>query len=117
VESSDQQEREVRAARNQSLFRAVNERLRELNESFTSVTETVTIACECANTHCLEMIEIRPEDYVAVRGQPRHFAVLAGHVYPDVERIVKEFEHYVVVEKSGTAGEVADALTEGVLAD
>jgi len=37
-----QQEREVRAARNQSLFRAVNEQMRGLDQVFATVTETFT---------------------------------------------------------------------------
>ena len=108
--SSSHDEREVRAARNQSLFRAVNEKLRTLNVAFALVTETFTIACECADTDCFEMIEIHPHDYLAVRAEPRHFAVRPGHVYADVEVVVRESEEYVVVEKIGTAAEVAEAL-------
>jgi hypothetical protein len=113
VESSDQEEREVRAARNQAMFRVVNERLKELNDAFVSVTETMTIACECADTSCVEMIDVRADEYTAVRAQPCHFAVLPGHVHPDVERIVQEFERYVVVEKSGRAGELTEVLAGG----
>ena len=46
MEPSSQEEREVRAARNQSLFRAVNENIRTLNEAFAQITETFAIACE-----------------------------------------------------------------------
>src|SRR5207237_1546728 len=60
------EEREVRAARNQALFRAVNENLRTLNEAFASVAGTFTIACECADRHCVEMIEIDPKQWLAV---------------------------------------------------
>ena len=110
MESSSQQEREVRAARNQALFRAINERLEALNEAVASVTETFTIACECADTTCIEMIDIDPNEYQAMRAQPRHFAVRPGHVYPEVEAVVSESEQFVVVEKIGTAGEVAEIL-------
>jgi hypothetical protein len=34
MDSTSQQEREVRAARNQSLFRTVNERLEAVSEAF-----------------------------------------------------------------------------------
>lgn len=110
MESNDQQAREIRAARNQSLFRAVNERMRALNESFALVTDTFTIACECADTDCVEMLEIQPEDYLRLRTEPRHFAVLPGHVYADVENVIRETEQYVVVEKFGTASDVAEIL-------
>jgi hypothetical protein len=105
------EEREVRAARNQALFRSVNEKMRQLNEDVASVTGSFTIACECADTGCLEMIEIAPAEYLAVRGQPRRFVVLEDHVYADVETIVGESDGYVVVEKTETAGEVAEQLT------
>ena len=110
--SSSQHEREVRAARNQSLFRSVNERLEELNEAFASVTRTFTIACECADPSCVTMIEVEPTEYGAVRAEPHHFIVLQGHIIPEIEFIVRETDAYVVVEKIGLAGEIAEALVE-----
>jgi hypothetical protein len=112
MESNDHLEREVRAARNQSLFRAVNERLKELNDALASVSETFTIACECADTKCVEMIEIEPDAYAAVRAEARHFAVMPEHVYPNVEGVVRESDRYVVVEKRGRAAELSEALAE-----
>lgn len=110
MESGDQQEREVRAVRNQALFRAVNEKLQTLNDSFQSITGTFTIACECADTTCIEMLEIEPDEYSAIRAEPRHFTVLPGHVYPEVERVIRESDGHIVVEKSVTGGDV-----EGIL--
>jgi hypothetical protein len=100
-------EREARAARNQALFRVVNEKMLELNTALSSMTDTFVIACECADTGCTQMITISPEQYAAVRREPRHFAVLRGHVLPDVEDVVGEFGEYVVVEKQGEAGVIA----------
>ena len=76
MESGNHKEREVRAVRNQALFRAVNEKLKILNDSFQSFAGTFTIACECADTTCVEMLEIERDEYSAIRGQPRHFAVV-----------------------------------------
>jgi len=103
-------EREVRAARYHSLFRAVNEKLMALNESFVSLTETVAIVCECADTTCIAMIDVDPAAYAAVRKEPRHFIVRRGHVYPDAEVVVRETQGYVVVEKTDMAGEGAETL-------
>ena len=110
MELHDQQEREVRAARNQALFRALNEKLKELNDSFASLTGRFTIACECADRTCIEMIEIRPDEYLAIRAEPRHFAVLPDHVYPDVETVVGGKDGYAVVQKTGAAEDVARLL-------
>jgi hypothetical protein len=117
MEPGTQDEREVRAARNQALFRAINEKLRALNETFATVTERFTIACECADTGCVEMIDIHPHEYLAVRAEPRHFVVRPGHIYPDVEDVVSEADGYVVVEKSGTAAEVAEILAPELTSD
>ena len=78
MEPSTQQEREIRAARNQAMFRAVNEQITALNKALESVTDTFTVACECADTTCVEMIDIAPKDYTAVRGEPRCFVCIRG---------------------------------------
>jgi len=111
VEGSSE-EREARAARNQASFRAVNEKLKALNEAFDSLTGRFTIACECADLTCLAMIDIDGQEYLAVRAEPRQFVVLPGHVYPDIEKVVHEAAGHVVVEKIAVAGEVAETLAE-----
>ena len=103
-------EREVRAGRNQAMFRAVNDKIREINETFAVITGTFTIACECANPRCVGMVEIKPADYEAIRANPRRFAVLPGHLVADIEHLVTEAEGYQVAEKRGKAAAVADAL-------
>lgn len=103
------EEREVRAARNQALFRVVNEKLKDINAAFEDVVGSHAIACECADLQCIDTLEIARREYEEIRANPRHFAVRAGHVYPDVEIVVRESDGYVVVEKIGKAGEVAEA--------
>ena len=105
-----QHEREIRAARNQVLFRAVNEKARALNEVFSAPTDRFRVACECADVSCIETLEIAPHEYLAIRAEPRRFAVRPGHVYPQIESVVGEGSGYVVVEKEGKPGEVAEAL-------
>jgi hypothetical protein len=112
MDSGTQDERELRAARNQTLFRAVNEQMKELNQAFASMTERFAIACECADTSCVEMLRIDPKAYEAVRANPRYFAVLPGHVHPDVERVVEEPDGYVVVEKVALAAKVAEQTAD-----
>jgi hypothetical protein len=97
-------EREVRAAQNQALFRALNERLDELNRASPSAVDTFTVACECGDMGCIEMIEIDQRDFLKIRQEPRQFAVLPAHVLPDVEVVVRDSDHYVVVEKTGMPG-------------
>jgi hypothetical protein len=110
MELARHEEREVRAARNQALFRAVNEKLTTLNEAFAQATGTFAVACECADTSCVEMLEIAPEEYRAVRAEPRRFVVRVGHTYPGVEVVIHESPAYVVVEKVDAAAETAELL-------
>jgi 5-bromo-4-chloroindolyl phosphate hydrolysis protein len=109
MDAATQRDREVRAARNQALFRAVNEKLRELNQAFSQVTETYAIACECADTTCVLTLHISMQNYLDVRAHPSRFVVLTDHVYLDVERIVGGHDGYVVVEKNVDVSKVIDA--------
>jgi hypothetical protein len=102
--------REVRAARNESLFRSVNEKLEQLNEAFETLDGRHTIVCECAELTCLRTLDIEERAYLEVRENPRRFVVLPDHVCADVERVVGAFDGYAIVEKEHTAGAVAEAF-------
>jgi hypothetical protein len=105
-------ERQLRAARNQSIFREVNERLSALNEAYERITPHDTdFVCECARADCMERIPMTATAYEELRQVATHFAVRPEHVLSDVERVVAEHRpHYVVVEKTGAAGDEAAAL-------
>jgi hypothetical protein len=99
---------EQRAARNEALFREVNENIARLEERHgATVTEPVFI-CECANDGCAEQLAVDLDTYQRVREQPRLFFVLTGHQDPQLERVVETHDDYLVVEKTGEAGEVAE---------
>ena len=110
MDAISQEEREIRAARNQALFRAVNEKLRSVETASVYANDTFVVACECADLGCVQTLEIAPDRYFEVRTNPRHFVVLSGHVYAEVERIVSELDGYVVVEKLAAAGETAEEM-------
>jgi len=103
-------DREERAARNEAVFRRVNERLEEVNAAFDSVLETAEFVCECADIACVERIELTLRQYEAVRRNPRQFIVRPGHELTDEERVVERYDDYLVVEKIGAAGERAADL-------
>lgn len=94
------------------MFRSVNEKIRELNDAMAAATDEYVIACECDDVKCVQTLSIREDEYVRMRENPRHFVVLPGHVYPDVENVVSETEAYVIVEKVALAAEVAEELAE-----
>jgi hypothetical protein len=112
VEVSEVEAERVRAARNQSFFREVNEQVQELNETFDQLERYGSWTCECANLECVEPIELTLPEYDALRGYPNRFAVLpdAAHVYPQVERLVERGDRYWIVEKIGEAAQAAIEL-------
>jgi hypothetical protein len=90
--------REERVARNETLFREVNERIKQVNVGLATV-EATDFLCECGDESCTQPISLTMAEYEAVRAEPTHFAVVTGHVVPDVERVLASNERYVVVEK------------------
>jgi hypothetical protein len=103
-------DRADRAAKNEAVFRRVNERLEEVNESFQVATDNAQFVCECARIECAERVELTLSKYEAVRRVPTRFIVKPDHVLPEEERVVERQEQYVVVEKFGRAGERARQL-------
>ena len=103
---------EERAARNQSLFREINEQVEKLNGMLERLSPNGAWVCECADTGCVEPIEMTLGEYEAVRDNPVRFAVSAGdaHVAHEIERVVVTTDRYWVVEKFGRAGTVANEL-------
>ena len=92
----------IKAAKNQTLFREVNERIKHLDDT----NPQTSFLCECARTECQEKIAMSPGDYEEIRAVPNHFVVVANksHVFFDVERIFETRSGYWVVEKFGYAG-------------
>jgi hypothetical protein len=92
---------------NEALFRSINERI-EAGTWPSAQSELAAFRCECAALGCNLMLEMTLGEYEAVRLSPRQFIVAPGHEVSDVEAIVRRTETYLVVEKLGDAGEVAE---------
>jgi hypothetical protein len=101
---------EQRAARNESLFREVNENIARLEERHGTTTTERVFLCECANADCTEHLQVGPDVYARVRQRSRQFMVIPGHEDPRVEKVLETHPDYLVVEKTGAAGEVAEQL-------
>jgi hypothetical protein len=102
--------RQIRLAKNESLFRSINERVEKISDGYTT-PGPVNFICECANPDCGATIELSHGEYEAIRKNPTHFFVLSEHVFPEVETIVEDRKRYVVVEKFGAGGRTAAAVS------
>jgi hypothetical protein len=90
--------REERVARNEALFREVNERIKLVNESLQAGSESEFL-CECGDSECTTAISLTLVEYEDVRKVATHFAVLPGHSDPSVERVIARNDRFAVVEK------------------
>jgi hypothetical protein len=102
-------EQQARGARTQSLYRDVNERVQEVNETFSIAIAHGHWICECADDSCVDRISLSMDEYEAVRASPIRFAVApsAEHFFPELEVVVEKTDRFWVVEKTGAAGELA----------
>lgn len=91
-----------RAARNEEIFRGVNERIEEGAEQH-AVPGTLPFHCECGRAFCLETIEIVASRYAAIMRERYRFVVIPGHEEPEIERIIETEPEFLVVEKTGEA--------------
>lgn len=85
-----------RLARNQALFREVNERLNEIGTSRITFSDFV---CECSDVSCTKTLLVAPGEYETVRSIPKRFMVARGHELPEIERVVDNRERFLIVEK------------------
>ena len=90
-------ERERRIARNEALFREVNEQIADTAERFES-TESEFV-CECADSNCTHRVAASLEEYERIRSEPTHFLLAPGHEDERFERVVKRRAGHNVVEK------------------
>jgi hypothetical protein len=99
--------REVRIARNEALFREVNERVKEVSES--APAERIEFLCECGDEKCTQSISLSRSEYEALRSDPLLFGIERGHGIPDVEEVIAENDRFQTVRKHQDEGRIARA--------
>jgi hypothetical protein len=92
-------QREVRAAQNELVFRAVNEQIAKMTDRFRSQLSEIDIVCECVDTSCVGAIRIGADEFAKIERAEATFLVLPGHEDESVEQVVEHRESYVVVWK------------------
>lgn len=95
-------------ARNEVLFRNVNERVADVNREGDE-GGVVDFICECGDSSCVESIALTLVEYESVRSEPTHFALRPGHEGKGVESVVARNERFVTVEKHLSESAVARA--------
>lgn len=95
-------------ARQQALFRLVNEQLSAIDGD--GSPERVAVVCECSDQACLERLHVPAATYEAVRRDPARFVLYPGHEAAGLDHVISTDDGYVVAEKRGSDADVVRAL-------
>jgi hypothetical protein len=99
-----------RLAKNEALFREVNEAIERIASEHGDDPHLYEFLCECSDRGCTDPVRLTIREYEQVRAKGDRFAIVAGHEDTEVEAVVERFDRYVLVEKHGEASKVAVAL-------
>ena len=104
-------ERARRLARNEAVFREVNEHIEVAAARMrAAAVDAYEFMCECADPACRQTIRLSLLEYEAVRAHPARFCVASGHFALTDEVVVETYPAYSVVEKLGEAAAEARRL-------
>src|SRR5262245_40963770 len=79
-------ERQRRIGENEVIFREVNERVREANDTVDVAVGDAEFVCECGTATCIERVRMSLADYERVRAEPTTFLIVSGHDLANVEQ-------------------------------
>ena len=113
MSAEDRDVRRVRAAKNESLIRDVNEQV----ESLADTNTFKLFVCECFDESCTEQVPLTVEEYEHIRGDPNRFVILPGHLDPEVEEVVETCDRFIVVAKLGAGRRIAEQMDPRANAD
>ena len=99
-----------RLALNESLFRDVNELIKE--QQGENDNERTTFVCECVKVSCQLRVPVTHDEYQKIRAHPARFFVYPGHEEPYIETVIEDLSpRFLIIEKvdPGRQEVVADA--------
>jgi len=102
-------EREQGAARNQLLFREVNERIASLAEqALLPEVAPIEVTCECVDMSCTRTVQISLHEFAEIDRATNRFLVVPGHELPDVEDVVERRDRFLIVAKRGAGADLVE---------
>jgi len=99
--------REERLAKNEILFREINERIESMAHTQGEDDYVFEFICECSNADCTLRLPLTLKVYEATRADPSSFIVAPGHELPEIEDVISRGAGYQVVRKTGAAAALA----------
>jgi hypothetical protein len=102
-------EREQRAAQNQLLFRAVNERIASLAErALLPEIVPIEVTCECVDMSCTTTVQVPLREFAEIDRATNRFLVVPGHELPDLEDVVERRDRFLIVAKRGAGADLVE---------
>ena|SRR6266540_209979 len=105
--------RDEQRARNEALFRSLNERLKEIDDRLDTAAvgapagDREEFFCECGALDCMARFSMTREQYESVRAHHERFVLIPDHVDEGIERVVDRQSAFVVVEKLPENADIA----------
>lgn len=97
---------EERAARNEAVFREVNERIAQLQNRLEGTRRTQgRSSVSGSDEACAARLDVPMETYERVRNDPHLFLVAPGHTQPEIEHSAEQEPGFVIVRKDRPAAE------------
>jgi hypothetical protein len=101
-----EEKRLERQAKNQVLFRSINELIEDAKVTFGDGEEEIEVLCECSSA-CTQVVVLTHSEYEVVRAGPTLFVIVPSHEAPAIERVVSQTDRFAVVETFGMAARAA----------
>jgi len=102
---------ETKRALNEAAFREANDDIQAIIDGHGADLPAAPLVCECGDRACRRLINVPVSTYREVRKSPRRFfydVVHKGQEDPETSTI-ETHDHFLVVEKTGLAAEIAEA--------
>jgi hypothetical protein len=102
---------ERKRAQNEAAFREANEDINAIIDGHGADLPAAPLVCECGDRACRRLINVPVSTYREVRKSPRRFFYDLAHDGQTDEETstIETHDRFLVVEKSGVAGEIAEA--------
>ena len=102
---------ERKRAQNEAAFREANEDINAIIDGHGADLPAAPVVCECADLACGRLVNVPVSTYREVRKSPRRFLYDAVHdgQTDDETSVLETHDSFLVVEKTGVAGEIAEA--------
>jgi hypothetical protein len=101
--------RAERLARNELLFRDLNEQVEFVEGFLERDSSTFEFFCECPDMDCTVRLPMPLAVYEEVRSDPTLFIVAPAHDRPEIEEVLRRTDAYQIVKKRGQAAQIAAA--------